>query len=73
MVGLFARVGTPPALVKKIADEAIAAVNVPATQKQLEGAGIEPAGEGTVAFAKYLSAEAAYVGKVIEAAHIKVE
>jgi tripartite-type tricarboxylate transporter receptor subunit TctC len=73
MVGLFARVGTPPALVETIAAEAVAAVNVPETQKQLAGAGIEPAGEGTAAFAKAIAAEATYVGKVIETAHIKVE
>jgi len=73
MVGLFARVGTPPALIQKIAVEAMAAVNAPETRKQLEGAGIEPDGQGTEAFAKYLSAETVYVGKVIESAHIKVE
>ena len=66
IVGLFARVGTPPALIQKIAVEAMAAVNAPETRKQLEGAGIEPDGQGTEAFAKYLSAETAYVGKVIE-------
>jgi hypothetical protein len=39
----------------------------------MEGAGIEPAGEDGAAFGKYLAAEAAYVGKVIETAGIKVE
>jgi tripartite-type tricarboxylate transporter receptor subunit TctC len=73
MIGLFARTGTPDAIVRKIAAEAIAAVKMPETQKQLEGAGIEPAGEGPEAFAKYLAAEAAHVGKVIETAGIKVE
>ena len=46
---------------------------MPETRKQMEGAGIEPAGEGPDALAKYLAAEAAHVGKVIETAGIKVE
>ena len=40
---------------------------MPETQKQLAAAGIEPAGEGTAAFQKYLAAEAEHVGKVIAA------
>lgn len=73
MVGLFARTGTPPAIAGKIADEAITVVKMPETRKQMDGAGIEPAGEGADAFAKYLAVEAAYVRKVIETAGIKVE
>jgi tripartite-type tricarboxylate transporter receptor subunit TctC len=73
MVGLFARAGTPQAIVDKLAAEAMAVVKLPATQKQMEGAGIEPAGENGAAFGKYLAAEAAYVAKVIETAGIKVE
>lgn len=73
MIGVFARSGTPPAIVQKIVAEAIAVVKMPETRKQMDGAGIEPAGEGSDAFAKYLAAEAAHVGKVIETAGIKVE
>ena len=50
MAGLFARAGTPPAIVDKLAAEAIAVVKLPATQKQMDGAGIEPAGEDGAAF-----------------------
>ena len=73
MVGLFARAGTPPAITDKLAAAAIAVVKMPETRKQMDGAGIEPAGEDGAAFGKYLAAEAAYVGKVIETAGIKVE
>jgi tripartite-type tricarboxylate transporter receptor subunit TctC len=73
MVGLFVRNSTPPAIIKKLADEAIAVVKAPETRNQMEGAGIEPAAEGSDALAKYLAAEAAHVGKVIETAGIKVE
>jgi len=73
MVGLFARAGTPPAIVQKIAAEAIAVVKLAETQRQFAAAGIEPAGEGPDAFAKALAAEMAHVAKVIETAAIKVE
>ena len=73
MVGIFARAGTPLAVLEKIAAEAIAVVRMPETQKQLAAAGIEPVGEGGAAFNKYLAAEAAYVAKLIESAGIKVE
>ena len=73
MVGIFARAGTSPAILDKIAAEATAVVKMPETQKQLAAAGIEPAGEGTAAFQKYLATEADHVGKVIAAAGIKVE
>ena len=73
MVGLFVRTGTPPAIIKKLADEAVAVMTMSKTRKQLEGAGIEAAAEGSDALAKYLAAEAAHVGKVIGTAGIKVE
>jgi tripartite-type tricarboxylate transporter receptor subunit TctC len=73
MIGVFARVGTPPALVQKFASEAIAVVTLPETLQRFSAAGIEPAGESSAGFAKALAAEAAHVAKVIEAADIKVQ
>jgi tripartite-type tricarboxylate transporter receptor subunit TctC len=73
IVGVFVRTGTPPAIVQKIAEETIAVMKAPETRKQMEGAGIEPAGEGPDALAKHMAAETAHVGKVIETAGIKVE
>jgi tripartite-type tricarboxylate transporter receptor subunit TctC len=73
MIGVFARVGTPPALVQKFASEAIAVVTLPETLQRFSAAGIEPAGESSAGFARALAAEAAHVAKVIEAADIKVQ
>ncbi len=73
MAGLFARAGTPQPIVDKLAAAAIAVVNMPETKKQMEGAGIEPAGENGAAFGKYLAAETTAVAKIIQAANIKVE
>jgi len=72
-IGIFARVGTPPALVKKIADETIAVVKLPETAKQLAVAGIEPVGVGSDEFSRSLTAEIDRVAKVIQSANIKVE
>jgi tripartite-type tricarboxylate transporter receptor subunit TctC len=73
MAGLFARAGTPQAVIDKLSAASVAVVKMPETLKQMDGAGIEPAGEDGAAFGKYLAAEAAYVAKVIETAGIKVE
>jgi tripartite-type tricarboxylate transporter receptor subunit TctC len=73
IVGVFARAGTPPAIVQKLMAETLAVMKMPETRKQMEGAGIEPASEGSDALAKHLAAETAHVGKVIETAGIKVE
>jgi hypothetical protein len=62
-----------PALVQKFASEAIALVNLPETLWRFAATGIEPAGESSDGFAKALTAEAAHVAKVIEAADIKVQ
>ena len=73
MVGMYARAGTPPAVLDKIAAEAIAAVKTPETQKQLAAPASSPSARDGAAFGKYLAAEADHVGKVIETAGIKVE
>jgi tripartite-type tricarboxylate transporter receptor subunit TctC len=73
MIGVFARIGTPPALLQKFASEAMAVVGLPETLQRFATAGIEPAAESSDAFAKALAAEAAHVAKVIEAADIKVQ
>lgn len=72
-IGIFARVGTPPAIVKKIADETIAVVKLPETAKQFAVAGIEPVGVGSDEFSRSLTAEIDRVAKVIQSANIKVE
>jgi tripartite-type tricarboxylate transporter receptor subunit TctC len=73
MVGVFARPGTPSAIIEKIAAETAVIVAMPETQKQFAVAGIEPAGEGSDAFAKALAAEATHVAKIIQDADIKVQ
>src|SRR3954452_23006195 len=73
MAGLFARAGTPPAIVDKLSAEAIAAVNTPEAKKQLTAAGIEPTGGDGAAFAKALKREIDNVTAVVKSAGIEAQ
>jgi tripartite-type tricarboxylate transporter receptor subunit TctC len=72
-VGIYARAGTPAAIVEKISAEAIAIVKEPEVIKQLAKVGVEPVGGGAAEFRKLLDAEIDRVAKVVKAANIKVE
>lgn len=72
-VGIYARVGTPVAIIDKIAAEAIAIAKEPEIIKQLAKVGVEPIGGGAAEFRKLLDGEIDRVAKVVKAAGIKVE
>jgi tripartite-type tricarboxylate transporter receptor subunit TctC len=72
-VGIYARAGTPAAIVEKISAEAIAIVKEPEVIKQLAKVGVEPVGGGAAEFRKPLDGEIDRVAKVVKAANIKVE
>ena len=57
VIGIFARTGTPPAVVQKIVAEALAVVSEPDLVRQLAVVGVEPAGVGPEGFASILQAE----------------
>jgi tripartite-type tricarboxylate transporter receptor subunit TctC len=71
LIGMWARAGTPPAILQKIAGEAVAAVKQPDVIPQFAALGMEPAGEGPDAFAKSIAGEIERVTKVVESAGIK--
>ncbi len=71
VIGIFARVGTPQAIVDKFAAEAVATVNDPEVVKALAVAGAEVAGGGPDAYAKSLKDEVARVAATVRAAGIK--
>ncbi len=72
-VGIYARVGTPAAIVDKIAAEAIVIAKETEVIKQLAKVGVEPIGGGAAEFRKLLDGEIDRVAKVVKAAGIKVE
>ena len=73
IVGIYARVGTPPAIMQKIAAETTAIVKEPEVVKQLAVVGVEPTGGGPEVFDRALKGEIDRVAKVVKAAGIKVE
>jgi tripartite-type tricarboxylate transporter receptor subunit TctC len=73
IVGIYARVGLPPAIMQKIAAEANAVVKEPDVIKALAVVGVEPTGGGPEEFARALQGEIERVGKVVQAAGIRVE
>jgi tripartite-type tricarboxylate transporter receptor subunit TctC len=70
VIGLFARVGTPQAIVDRFAAEAVATVNEPDIVKALAVTGVEVAGGGPDAYAKSLKDEVARVAETVKAAGI---
>ena len=72
-VGIYARVGTSDAVIKRIASEAAAAVKEPEVIAQLAKVGVEPIGGDAATFRKFLDGEIERVAKVVKAAGIKVE
>jgi tripartite-type tricarboxylate transporter receptor subunit TctC len=73
IVGIYARKGTPAAIIQKIATEASAIVKEPDVIKQLVTVGVEPTGGGPDDFDRALKGETERVAKVIATAGIKVE
>jgi tripartite-type tricarboxylate transporter receptor subunit TctC len=72
-VGIYARIGTPAAIIDKIAAEAIAIAKEPEVIAQLAKVGVEPIGSGAAEFRKLLDGEIDRVAKVVKAAGIKVD
>ena len=73
IVGIYARAGTPPAIIQKVAAEATAIVKEPEIVKQLAFVGVEPTGGGPEEFARALQGEIERVAKVVKTAGIKLE
>lgn len=70
VIGLFARVGTPQAIVDKFSAEAVATVQEPDVVKALAVTGVEVAGGGPDAYAKAIKDEVARVAETVKAAGI---
>jgi tripartite-type tricarboxylate transporter receptor subunit TctC len=73
IVGIYARVGTPADVMRKIAEESTAIVKEPDVIKQMAVVGVEPVGGGPEIFARALRGESERVAKVVRIANIKVE
>ena len=68
LIGIYARTGTPPAIMQKIASEVAAIVKEPEIVKQFATAGIEPFSGGPAEYMAELKAEDERVAKTVKAA-----
>jgi tripartite-type tricarboxylate transporter receptor subunit TctC len=71
--GVLAPAGTPPAIVKRIADEVAAIARLDDVRERLEGMGTIPVGSTPAEFDTFIAAETAKWGKVIRDAKITAE
>jgi len=72
-IGLFAPVGTPPTVVKKLHDEVSKIMQQPAVQKKLETEGAKYYSMSSEAFGAFQKKESLRWGKIIKSAGIKPE
>ncbi len=73
IIGILAPVGTPPAIVQRIAAEVAAVVKQPDAIQAFTAAGIEPVGAGPDDYAKAIANENERFAKAIAAANLKPE
>ena len=71
--GILAPAGTPPAIVKRVADEVAAIVRLDDVRERLDGMGTIPVGSSPAEFDAFIGAEMAKWGKVIREAKITAE
>jgi tripartite-type tricarboxylate transporter receptor subunit TctC len=73
IVGVFAPVGTPKAMIDKIAADIVAVAKLPEAQTQFTAAGIDVVAGGPDDYAKAIADENARLAKAIQAAGLKAE
>jgi tripartite-type tricarboxylate transporter receptor subunit TctC len=71
--GVLAPAGTPPAVVKRVADEVAAIVKLDDVKAKLEAMGTIPVGDTPAEFETFIASETAKWGKVIRDAKVTVE
>jgi tripartite-type tricarboxylate transporter receptor subunit TctC len=71
--GVLAPAGTPPAVVARVRDAAAKALASPDVHERFASQGAEPVGSTPDAFAKFLRADIAKIGKLIRTAGIKAD
>lgn len=71
--GLLAPAGTPPAIVKRVADEVAAIVKLDDVKARLDAMGTIPVGSSPAEFESFIASETAKWGKVIRDAKVTVD
>ena len=71
--GLLAPAGTPPAIIKRVADEVAAIVRLDDLKARFEAMGTIPAGSTAAEFEAFIASETAKWGKVIRDAKVTID
>ncbi len=71
--GILAPAGTPPQNVQQVADAVAKIVREPAVKAKLDEMGTVPVGSSPAEFSRFLAAETAKWGQVIQRANVKLE
>ena len=71
--GILAPAGTPPAVIKRVADEVAAIVKLPDVKQRLDEMGTVAVGSTPAEFESFIGSETAKWGKVIRDAKITAE
>lgn len=71
--GVLAPAGTPPAVIKRVADEVAAIVKLPDVRQKLDEMGTIPVGSSPAEFEAFITSETAKWGKVIRDAKITAD
>ena len=71
--GILAPPGTPPAIVKKLSEEAAKAVKPAEVVKTLATQGMDPRGTAPTEYGKYMASELAFYKKIVKDANLKPE
>lgn len=71
--GVLAPAGTPPAVIKRVADEVAAIVKLPDVRQKLDDMGTIPVGSSPAEFESFIASETAKWGKVIRDAKITAD
>ena len=71
--GILAPAGTPPAVIKRVADEVTAIVKLPDVRQKFDEMGTIPVGSTPAEFESFIGSETAKWGKVIRDAKITAE
>jgi tripartite-type tricarboxylate transporter receptor subunit TctC len=71
--GILAPAGTPPAIIKRVADEVAAIVKLPDVKQRLDEMGTIPVGSSPAEFESFIASETTKWGKVIRDAKITAD
>ena len=72
-LAMLAPAGTSPAILDRLAQAVAAALRDPAVRQRLPGLGMEPAGDGPAALARFLAEQRVKMAALIQAENIRLD